>query len=79
MATSWSQLFCFIYGGGASLSFPEHFLGQWQPLVLALIIQGSVGGNRARKWTPTQQPPDSSSPLRRKAAGGLPRKRTERI
>jgi hypothetical protein len=29
-----------------------------------------VGGNRARRWTPTQQPPDDSSPLRRKAAGG---------
>jgi hypothetical protein len=29
-----------------------------------------VGGNRARRWTPTQQPPDSPSPLRRKAVGG---------
>jgi hypothetical protein len=38
----------------------------------------TVGGNRARRWTPTQ-PPDDSSPLRREAAGGPPRKRTENL
>jgi hypothetical protein len=38
-----------------------------------------VGGNRARRWTPTQQPPDNPSPLRRKAAGGPPRKRAEKL
>jgi hypothetical protein len=39
----------------------------------------TVGGNQARRWTLTQQPLDESSPLRRKAAGGPPRKRTEKL
>jgi hypothetical protein len=39
----------------------------------------TVGGNRARRWTPTQQPPDYSSSLRRKATGGLPWKRAEKV
>jgi hypothetical protein len=28
-------------------------------------IHPSVGGNQARRWTPTQQPPESSALLRR--------------
>jgi hypothetical protein len=39
----------------------------------------TVGGNQARRWTPTQQPPGNPSPLRRKAAGGPPRKRAEKL
>jgi hypothetical protein len=38
-----------------------------------------VGENRAQRWTSTQQPPDNPSPLRRKAAGGPPRKRAEKL
>jgi hypothetical protein len=37
-----------------------------------------VGGNRARRWTPTQQPPDSSALLRRGHGRRPPQRRTKR-
>jgi hypothetical protein len=53
------------------------------PGVMARHDTGSagarVGGSRVRRWTPTQQPPDYSSSLQRKAAGGFPQKRAEKV
>jgi hypothetical protein len=38
----------------------------------------TVGGNRARRWTPTQQPPYGSALLRRGHGRRPPQRRTER-
>jgi hypothetical protein len=48
-------------------------------IVYVGIVERTVGRNRARRWTPTQQPPENSTRLRRGHDRRPPRRRAEHL